>query len=53
MGECSNQGNCFGQAVAGVGDVNGDGYGDFVIGAWAVDDNVGAAHPTCFPAARR
>ena len=36
-------GNFFGQDVASVGDVNGDGYGDFLIGAWAYN-NSGAAH---------
>ena len=36
----------FGQAAAVVGDVNGDGFADFVVGAWASggDEEIGAAH---------
>lgn len=37
----------FGVSVAGAGDVNGDGYGDVVIGAWDEDEagfNAGAAY---------
>jgi hypothetical protein len=33
----------FGGAVAGAGDVNGDGYADFVVGAWNAG-TAGAAH---------
>jgi hypothetical protein len=34
----------FGSAAAGAGDVNGDGYGDFLVGALAAGSNLGAAH---------
>ena len=34
----------FGRAVAGVGDVNGDGYDDVVVGAEGDDDSTGAAY---------
>ncbi len=35
-----------GKAVAGVGDVNGDGYSDFIIGAYADDDGGSSAGQT-------
>ncbi|MFO0686222.1 MAG: VCBS repeat-containing protein [Sandaracinus sp.] len=34
----------FGTSVAGVGDVNGDGYGDVLVGAHDVGGNAGAAY---------
>ena len=34
----------FGSALAGVGDVDGDGYGDFAIGAPATDADAGAVY---------
>ncbi len=37
-------GNYFGQAVAGVGDVNGDGYADIIVGAPAYASNKGRAY---------
>jgi FG-GAP-like repeat/FG-GAP repeat len=36
-------GSLFGSAVAGVGDVNGDGYADLIVGAKTAQDGVGAA----------
>ncbi|HTB58463.1 MAG TPA: FG-GAP-like repeat-containing protein [Polyangia bacterium] len=37
-------GGLFGGSVAGAGDVNGDGYADVVIGAYAVSSNTGRAY---------
>lgn len=34
----------FGNSCAGVGDVNGDGYGDVAVGAWALDIGI---NPQC------
>jgi hypothetical protein len=34
----------FGNSVAGVGDINGDGFGDLVIGASGANSNVGGAY---------
>ena len=34
----------FGGSVASAGDVNGDGYADVVVGAWAVNSNTGKAY---------
>ncbi len=45
MGEGTN--NAFGSQVAYAGDVNADGYGDFIIGAWSNDEggaNAGQAY---------
>ena len=38
FGGILNQGDGFGHAVAGLGDVNGDGIGDVAVGAWKDDD---------------
>ncbi|HMG23187.1 MAG TPA: hypothetical protein VK607_17750, partial [Kofleriaceae bacterium] len=34
----------FGYAVASAGDINGDGYGDFLVGAYGAGANAGAVH---------
>jgi hypothetical protein len=34
----------FGAAVASAGDVNGDGYGDLIVGAWSLDSSTGRAY---------
>ena len=34
--EGENEGDYFGWAVSSAGDVNGDGYGDLVAGAWGL-----------------
>jgi hypothetical protein len=41
------QSDIFGASVSGAGDVNGDGYGDIVIGAPGVDSKRGAAYVYC------
>jgi hypothetical protein len=41
--ESDQQGSSFGGSVAGAGDVNGDGYGDVIVGASTYDAGLGAA----------
>ena len=41
-GETAASGARFGSAVAGIGDVNGDGYADFAVGSGSVDGAVNA-----------
>ena len=33
-GSCNGAGTCFGGTVANTGDVNGDGYADFLVASW-------------------
>ncbi len=39
-----NPGDNFGISVAGIGDINGDGYGDVIVGASGVSASAGAAY---------
>ena len=34
----------FGRAVAGLGDIDGDGFNDIIVGAWAMNANDGASY---------
>ncbi|MFN0060379.1 MAG: FG-GAP-like repeat-containing protein [Planctomycetota bacterium] len=41
--ESDHTGAQFGASVASAGDVNGDGYGDVIVGAWLFDNGQGSA----------
>jgi hypothetical protein len=41
---CNAGGTCFGGSVANLGDINGDGYADFAVASWQINNGPGNLH---------